>query len=166
CIGAIRLRSFVPDSLVNNAPTDAIGDLARLCGALSGLGLDLFRHSPGHRFHPAISHGRFPLFHRRIDSLRYGTGARCNTTARHHVAQLSYRRWIFAARRKWRRHHFRTIYRYWAGGGDCRDGTDLHRAALVGDRRNPASETPGFAWTNGRIGWRRNSNGALDALFS
>ena len=154
------------DALVNNATADAIGDLARLCGALSDLGLDLFRHSPGHRFYPSVSHGRFPLPDRRIDSLRYCTGARCNTTARHHVAQLSYRRWIFAAWRKWWRHHFRTIYRYRAGGGDCRDGTDLHRAALVGDRCNPAPETTGFAWTGRRIRWRRNSNGALDALFS
>ena len=65
------------DALVNNATADAIGDLARLCGALSDLGLDLFGHSPGHRFHPSVSHGRFPLPHRRIDSLRYCTGARC-----------------------------------------------------------------------------------------
>src|SRR6476659_2721645 len=52
------------------------------------------------------------------------------------------------------------------GGGDCRDGTDLHRAALVGDRCNPAPETTGFAWTGGRIHWCRNSNGTFDALFS
>ena len=58
----MRLREWVPDALVADATADAFGDSARLCRALSDLGIDLPFYSLCDRFDSAILDGRLALF--------------------------------------------------------------------------------------------------------